>query len=87
MQFSTTWMRSAIGAALALCCVAGAQAQGTGDWPRYSHDYANTNANPDEWKISRLTAPSCVAPGRRSTIQSGDPRRPRPASFWNRRLV
>lgn len=57
MQFSTTWMRGAIGAALALCGVACAQAQGTGDWPRYSHDYANTNANLDEWKISRLTAP------------------------------
>ena len=35
----------------------GANAQTPGSWPRYSSDYANTNSNPVEWKISRSTAP------------------------------
>ena len=58
MQFSKISMRGVCGAALALCCLASANAQSSGDWPLYSHDYANTNSNPDEWKISRQTAPA-----------------------------
>ena len=35
-----------------------AQAQTPGSWPLYSSDYANSNYNPFETKISRATAPS-----------------------------
>jgi hypothetical protein len=38
MQVSKIWMRGACSAALALCCLAGANAQSSGDWPQYSHD-------------------------------------------------
>lgn len=57
MQTSNIWVRRTFGVALALCGLAGAHAQSSGDWPLYSHDYANTNSNPDEWKISRQSAP------------------------------
>ncbi|PRC93420.1 PQQ-binding-like beta-propeller repeat protein [Solimicrobium silvestre] len=57
MQFRTILKRGAVGAAFVLCGLATAQAQSNGDWPLYSHDYSNTNSNPDEVLISRQTAP------------------------------
>ncbi len=62
MTCSTTRIRSA-GLAVALgflaCLPMSPQADGGGgggDWPLYSHDYANTNHNPDETKLSPITA-------------------------------
>jgi outer membrane protein assembly factor BamB len=50
--------KAALGAALAFCAIALANAQTRGDWPLYSHDDANTNSNPEESKISRRSAPT-----------------------------
>lgn len=40
-----------------LCSARAAEAQRPGDWPRYSYNYSNTNANPFERKISYGSAP------------------------------
>lgn len=40
-----------------LCSSRAAEAQRPGDWPRYSYNYSNTNANPFERKISYGSAP------------------------------
>ncbi|HAT31298.1 MAG TPA: hypothetical protein DCW29_10740 [Janthinobacterium sp.] len=58
MQLKKNWLRGAGGAALALCCLSGAHAQGGNDWPLYSHDYANTNFSASEYKISPWNAPT-----------------------------
>ncbi|MET3133467.1 outer membrane protein assembly factor BamB [Oxalobacteraceae bacterium GrIS 1.11] len=58
MQLNKIWLRGTGGVALALCCLSGAYATGGNDWPLYSHDYANSNFNPDESKISPHTAPT-----------------------------
>lgn len=57
MQVSNIWARRALVAALALCSFAGAHADDRGDWPKSSRDYANTNSNPVESRISRESAP------------------------------
>ncbi len=56
MQF-LKWGRLACSAVMALYSVTHAYAQAAGDWGLFSHDYANSNFNPDEWKISPQTAP------------------------------
>lgn len=58
MQKLSAWWRCALSAVLSLCSLTAAYAQSSGDWPLYSRDYANSNFNPDEWKISRQTAPN-----------------------------
>jgi polyvinyl alcohol dehydrogenase (cytochrome) len=57
MQAAKTWTSGTCGALAALCCLASASAQSSGDWPRFSYNYENTNSNPSEWKISRSNAP------------------------------
>lgn len=45
------------GVVVAMCSLGRAHAQRAGDWPRYSYNYANTNANLQERKISQTNAP------------------------------
>lgn len=58
MRFTKTRIEVVCSAIVAMWNIGGASAQRVGDWPRYSYNYANTNANLEERRIGPLNAPS-----------------------------